>query len=99
MSLFIKIESLRPALAAALAVAAIAAPMNAAAQTRLVDPEVIVIGAIKDPSIVDAADEARDSGVPEAPVVYEDAQAADAASDEASAPVAGADLSQAVEAH
>ena len=99
MSLFTNIQSLRPALAAALAVAAIAAPVNAAAQSRLAEPEVVVIGAITDPNAVEFADEARDSAVPEAPVVYEDAQAADAAGDKASAPVAGADLSQTVETH
>jgi hypothetical protein len=99
MNMSTNVQSLRPALVAALAVAAIGAPMNAAAQSRLSEPEVIVIGAINDPSAVDVTDEARDSAVPEAPVVYEDAQAADAAGDEASAPVASADLNQTVETH
>lgn len=65
---------LRPALAAAIAAAALAAPMNAAAQSRLVDPEVIVVGAIKDPAKVEYVADDADDAVPELPVTYDDRQ-------------------------
>ncbi|MGH6950555.1 MAG: hypothetical protein ACREH4_06765 [Vitreimonas sp.] len=65
---------LRPALAAAMAAAALAAPMTAAAQTRLVEPEVIVVGAIKDPANVEYVADDADNAVPELPVVHDDGQ-------------------------
>lgn len=67
----------RRALAAAMAVAALTAPMPAAAQ-QYEEVEEIIVGGIKDPANVEYVDPA-DNAVPELPVLYEDAADADKA--------------------
>jgi hypothetical protein len=65
--------SARTALAAAMTVAALAIPMVVAAQDLSVS-ETIIVGAIKDPAIVETITDANDAAAPALPVVYEDAQ-------------------------
>ncbi len=81
---------LRPAIAAALTIAALGAPMVAAAQDADIEEEVIIVGAILDPSNVEFVADPRAESVPEIAVVYEDE-----ADTEASA--SSTDLGQAVE--
>jgi len=81
---------LRPAIAAALTIVALGAPMVAAAQDAEIEEEVIIVGAILDPSNVEFVADPRDESVPEIAIVYEDE-----ADTDASAP--RADLGQAVE--
>jgi len=67
---------LRPALAAAMTVAVLGAPLPAAAQqTPAVEQEVIIVGGIKDPNSVEYISDADDA-VPELPVVQDDQQPA-----------------------
>lgn len=101
MALFLKIQS-HHILASAMAAAALAAPMTAAAQTRLVEPEIIVVGAIKDPADAAPVDDARDADIPELPVVDDDQQAPQAGADSAAPATDGSasrpNLGQPVEA-
>lgn len=81
---------LRPALAAAAAVAALGAPMAALAQqTPTVESEVIVVGGIKDPANIEYVDDARDADVPELPVVRDDPQTPPAGEDSAASATDG----------
>ena len=68
---------LRPAIAAAMTIAALGAPMAAAAQEFDSEEAVIVItaGGITDPANVEYVSDAADEATPELPVVYEDRQA------------------------
>jgi hypothetical protein len=67
---------LRPALAAAMTAAVLAAPLPAAAQQApAVEQEMIIVGGIKDPSSVEYVSDADDA-VPELPVVEDDQQPA-----------------------
>jgi hypothetical protein len=79
---------LRPAIAAALTIAALGAPMAAAAQEVAFDEEEIMVGGITDPAqvvyISDAAD-AADAAVPELPVVHDNQTAALESADAAAA--------------
>lgn len=94
---------LRPALAAAAAVAALGAPLAALAQqTPAVESEVIIVGAIMDPANVEYVDDARDADVPELPVVLDDPQPPPAGEDSAASATDGSasrsNLGQPVEA-
>ena len=69
---------LRPAIAAAMTIAALGAPMAAAAQDLLDGEEAIVVtgGGITDPANVEyISDAAAAEAPPELPIVYEDRQA------------------------
>jgi predicted Fe-S protein YdhL (DUF1289 family) len=63
---------MRPVLAAAVAVAAVTAPMSAAACEPTEVPYEVVVGGINDPANVEYVQDAADSAIPELPVVYED---------------------------
>lgn len=94
---------LRPALAAAVAAAALGAPLAALAQqTPAVESEVIIVGAIKDPANVEYVDDARDADVPELPVVLDGPQPPPAGEDSAASATDGSasrsNLGQPVEA-
>jgi hypothetical protein len=69
--------ALRPAIAAAMSIAALGAPMTAAAQDLLDGEEAIVVtaGGITDPANVEYVSNADEAATPELPVVYEDRQA------------------------
>jgi len=67
---------LRPAIAAALTIAALGAPMAAAAQDAALDEEAIIVGGITDPAHVEYVSDSADAAVPELPVVYDNQSAA-----------------------
>lgn len=63
----------RAALAATLALAAVTAPMAAAAQSMPEDTDImIIVGGISDPANVEFIEDPADSAIPVLPVVYED---------------------------
>jgi hypothetical protein len=81
---------LRPAIAAAMTVAALGAPMAAAAQQMpTVEQEVIIVGGIKDPASVEYIADASDADIPELPVVHDDRQPPQATADSATAATDG----------
>jgi len=85
--------TLRPAIAAALAAAALATPLAAAAQELDLEEQVIIVGGITDPANVELISDDADADVPELPVLYDDA----AAPEETAASGPRTDLSQTVE--
>lgn len=76
--------SLRPAVAAALTIAAIGAPMSAAAQEAFVEAE--IVGAILDPNAVEYISKDVDDTAPAMPVIYDDEDEAPALDEAASIP-------------
>jgi hypothetical protein len=64
----------RPALATAVVLAAMAAPMAAAA-CEATDVETVIVGGIKDPANVSYVQNPGDNAIPRLPVVYENAGA------------------------
>ncbi len=76
--------NLRPAVAAALTIAAIGAPMSAVAQDAFIEEE--IVGAILDPDAVEYISEDADDTAPAMPVIYDDAPAAPAPDEAASIP-------------
>ncbi len=80
---------LRPAIAAAMTVAALGAPMTAAAQQTPTVEQEIIVGGIKDPANVEYIDDAGDADVPELPVVLDDRQAPPAGADSAASATDG----------
>lgn len=65
--------NLRPAVAAALTLAAIGVPMSAAAQDTEVEEIVLVAGGILDPIAVEYDSDEADRSIPAMPVIYDDA--------------------------
>ena len=76
---------LRPAIAAALTVVALGAPMAVAAQEADLDEEAIIVGGITDPAHVEYISDSVDAAVPELPVVYDNQPAAAESADAAPA--------------
>lgn len=78
--------NLRPAIAAVLTLAAIGAPMSAAAQDASMDEFEVIVGGILDPSAVEYISAEADQAAPAMPVIYDDEPAAPAPDEAASIP-------------
>lgn len=85
--------SFRPAIAAAIAGAALVTPLAAAAQELDVEDQLIIVGGITDPANVVLVSVDTDADVPELPILYDEAPATDEAADSGTR----ADVSQTVE--
>lgn len=78
--------NLRPAIAAALTIAAIGAPMSAAAQDVVIEEDAIIVGAILEPASVQYILDAASADLIDLPVIYDDEPTAPAPDDAAPIP-------------